>query len=95
MAQLPKGGLVRGHDKPIYWELRHLLSRWHHLMGTTVCLESEETLRNHACMNRFMMICYPIQNLPTFLLLEIRQKEVFFSFCLTDDFMFYQYVLIF
>ena len=28
MAQLPKGGLVRGHDKPIH-ELRHLLSRWY------------------------------------------------------------------
>ena len=29
MAQPPKGGLVRGHDKPTNtWELRHLLSRW-------------------------------------------------------------------
>ncbi len=27
MAQLPKGGLVRGHDEPIHGELRHLLSR--------------------------------------------------------------------
>ena len=35
MAQLPKGGLVGGYDKPIHGELRHLLSRWYSFLDFT------------------------------------------------------------